>query len=151
MKTWQFQCKTSDFANASRSKFFSLGAVRNWCWHYCPMGKGRDQFLSRSVPQISKSFLCIYFPLIKNNFKKPPLARNSLCVPSSTRRNTCSSFPPDKHFAERQACTLCSDGCSNRREICPLSPWGCVWSALSQGHPCHLSPCPPSGLKIRCL
>lgn len=39
--------------------------MRNWCWHYCPMGKGRDHFLSCSVTEISKSFVCIYFPLIK--------------------------------------------------------------------------------------
>lgn len=103
MKTCWFQCKTSDFASLYQSKFFNLGTVRNWCWHYCPMGKGRDQFLSRS--EISKSFMCIYFPLIKKKKKRNKLKNHwlkILCVSSSTRTNTCSSFPPDKHFAERQ-------------------------------------------------
>lgn len=56
------------------------------------MGKGRDHFLSCSVTEISKSFVCIYFPLIKKKIKNNRNSRNSERVSNSTRTNTCSSF-----------------------------------------------------------
>lgn len=97
-------------------------------------GQGQDHFLSCSVTEISKSFMCTYIPLIKKQFKES-LARNSECVSSSTRTNSW------KLFAGTQVCILCSDGCCNRKEICPLSPRLCSVSSVS-GSSLSLVPLP---------
>lgn len=98
-----------------------------------------------------KIFYVHILPTNNNNKKiKTPLAINSECVSSSTRTNPCSSFPLTNTLQGDRPAFYAQMAAPTGGKSVP-SRCGCVWAALSQGPPCHLSTCSSSGPEIRCL